>query len=411
MELLLGCIPARPFLVAACLWWVLAPAAAGQSPLRLDTVTAPGVHPVIEVRMSGSVMDQLLDSRGAKIEVTNVPFRFDDREALAESFRIRGRSSTNYMRKSFTVELDTAMAIPFDRDTLALRKFYLVSMNMDHHYFHNKLSFACLSQLGLFNLRQRYVEVRINRRSQGVYLLIQRPEDHLFDELNSAYFLRRGYKNRIEEDEFEGSFSEAFKDSCRQRFHQIYEAVDSLNGQALYTYLNERLNLRDYMRWMAFNYWFKNGDYSDEVFFYLPGKRADLPYEILAWDYDDIFADAPHEGPMARRQWLGDAMIFSAESILDRTIGQDEYLYRHYLEELRYVLSALPEEWLAKTCNDIYRQLYPFYQDKAILRVSRYDRGGSTSLKSLREALMNVYDDYLVQRRRELYQTLQAALR
>ena len=379
-----------------------------QPTLQLDTVQERKGHPVIDINMSSAVQDQVLSIRGKKLVIKDATLNLDGKRVTAEEIKLRGQSSLNYRRKSFTVDLEEETPLPFDHGPFSLKKFYLVSMNMDQHYFHNKLAYACLDKLDLFGLREGYVEVRLNNQTEGIYLMLQRPEDHLMDDLQARYYLRRGYKDSIDEDEADKSLSRELVKACRQRFNEIFQGNHGLRGEDLYRYLSERLDLQAYMRWMAFNYLVRNGDYSDEVYFYILDPQESLRFKLIGWDYDDIFASQPHEGQSARSQWLDDQLIFSAEGGLDRRIGSDEYLYRRYLQELEYVLETLDPEWLAQTCTGIFAQLSSFYRKNAIIRMAEYDRGKFTSKETLARALEQTYTVDLLQRRAETLKQLEA---
>ena len=63
-----------------------------------------------------------------------------------------------------------------------------------------------------------------------------------------------------------------------------------------------------------------------------------IRFDIIPWDYDDIFASGPHEGLKKRNQVLGDRLLFSSEASFDQAIGNDNYLYKEYLQDFEVVL-------------------------------------------------------------------------
>ena len=76
--------------------------------------------------------------------------------------------------------------------------FYLVSLSMDRNYYHNRLSFDLLNSLGLFDLQYAYSELKINGKSQGIYLILQRPQDWALKDQNSPYIVRRGRDHLVD---------------------------------------------------------------------------------------------------------------------------------------------------------------------------------------------------------------------
>ena len=77
----------------------------------------------------------------------------------------------------------------------------------------------------------------------------------------------------------------------------------------------------------CFQFFVQNGDYSDEVFFYIDPKIR--KFRIIPWDYDDIFANAPHEGGAENKKALSEINLFSTEDHLDEKIATDSYLIRY----------------------------------------------------------------------------------
>ena len=93
------------------------------------------------------------------------------------------------------------------------------------------------------------------------------------------------------------------------------------------------------MKWLAFNFIVKNGDYTDEVYFCI--DPAVDKFKFIPWDYDDIFAIAPHEGNAIKKDAIGNKLIFSSEDKLDQKIANDAYLYHIYLSVFQKTLKLL----------------------------------------------------------------------
>ena len=67
----------------------------------------------------------------------------------------------------------------------------------------------------------------------------------------------------------------------------IYKSLKKQNGEELYKTLNQWIDLDNYMKWLAFNFLVRNGDYTDEVFLYIDPEIN--KFKIIPWDYDDLF--------------------------------------------------------------------------------------------------------------------------
>ena len=172
-------------------------------------------------------------------------------------------------------------------------------------------------------------------------------------------------------------------------YKQLYRSLDKDTGEGLYKILSEYIDLEGYMKWLAFNFLVRNGDYADEVFFYIDPEIE--KYRIIPWDYDDIFAISPHEGKEQRNKILGDKLIFSSEDLLDQKIAADPYLYEGYLKRFKEVLDKLSPELLKNVIENSYAELYPFYSDEEIISNSKFDYYKDASLENLKDYMLSIY--------------------
>jgi spore coat protein H len=143
------------------------------------------------------------------------------------------------------------------------------------------------------------------------------------------------------------------------------------------------------MKWLAFNFLVRNGDYTDEVFFYIDPEIK--KFKIIPWDYDDLFLLAPHEGKDVSRKILGNKLIFSSEDQLDITIANDPYLYNIYLTGLRETLEALPVNTVKEAFENTYAELYPYYADNELISMSKYDSHKETNLTQLEKDMRALF--------------------
>ena len=156
------------------------------------------------------------------------------------------------------------------------------------------------------------------------------------------------------------------------------------------------MHVEDYMRWLAFNYIIKCGDYSDELYFYVDPETKRL--RIIPWDYDDIFMIHPHEGIKERNSKISpSSLVFSSEDKLDVKIANDPFLYAQYVKHYSAVFEELSPDHLENVLMNIYSDLSPLYQSSTILKVLSTD-GYQTSSKILRAELNNVYQFFEGQR-------------
>lgn len=121
--------------------------------------------------------------------------------------------------------------------------------------------------------------------------------------------------------------------------------------------VQQHLNVEKYMKWLAFNYLIQNGDYTDEVLFYQKGN--DTKFDIIPWDYDDLFNPNPHEtcvryvkkkNQISKIKKDGNhnnnnnsSKIYSLEDPIDRTVLSNSKIYNQYLD----VLNILRNQFLS----------------------------------------------------------------
>jgi spore coat protein H len=207
---------------------------------------------------------------------------------------------------------------------------------------------------------------------------------------NSPLLIRRGYNHDIRKLVTDKIIEKSDVKKYCSYYEQIYRYLNKYEGEALYKTLSERLDIDFYMKWLAFNFLVRNGDYTDEVYFYFdPGINK---FSIIPWDYDDLFFSAPHEGNVENRKILGDKLIFSAEDQLDKKIASDPYFYKIYLIQLREVLNQLSPEVLKRVFENTYAELYPYYSNSEIINMSGYDAYRNANLAKLQDYLSTLYD-------------------
>jgi len=309
-----------------------------------------------------------------------------------KKMNIRGESSLDYPRKSFSVKLEFPVFLP-DRDGMAyyeLRSFKLISLCMDYTYINNRLSFGLMEQAGLMPLYYKFVSLQLNGISQGVYMLIEDPELHALQE-GSPFIMRRHYHHQIRAYEYDSESAVHSEDAYKAWFTETYAKLPEYHGEDLFNFLNQRIDLDQYFRKMALDYLLKNGDSTDEVYFYDRDEGEHIVFGVIPWDYDDIFSTQPHE---VGREWaigkvfgarryqshrdvldqIRDKLIYSIEDDLDYIIATDSVLYARYMAAVRSLLLELGNEDVLEVMEQTQRELAPFYADDQVIFQSQYDQ-------------------------------------
>ncbi len=343
----------------------------------------------IIMEMSDSEYDALRATTGEKIDLKTVLLTINEDTIKAEEISTRGQTTLMFRRKSLGFKLKSEAVIRRGNKTDSFKKFSLLNLAMDQYYCRNRVAFGMMEEIGIFNLFHSYCDLRIKGKSEGVFMIIERPEDWAIRKEGSPLVLRRGYNHQIEKTK---SGKKSDRDDVKmylKQYRQIYKDINKFEGEELYKALSECIDLDGYMKWLAFNFIVHNGDYADEVFFYIDPEIK--KYKIIPWDYDDIFASAPHEGSLQRNKAIGDKLIFSSEDDLDKKIASDSYLYTVYLTTFKEVLEKLSPELLKQVFENTFAELYPFYSNKDIIRNSEFDVYKEATIDNLKSYLVTIY--------------------
>lgn len=343
-----------------------------------------------------------------KLKFYHVKTEINSISTKVSRIKVRGNSSKIYRRKSFAIKLPEAFPFYTPTDTLLLKKFYAVSLNMDKDYIRNAISYDVLGSFQICIPDHFFSVLNINDSSEGIYMIYYPPPDFALDNCDSHFVLRRGYNASID-NIYSDNLSKKEIKEYKRTFKMIYsEVIQKYHGHQLYDSLSAKLDLKNYFDWIAFNYLFNNGDYTDEVYFYW--STDDSRFKILPWDFDDILSNTPHEGMKARDESIKNRLFFSLEDKLDLAMVEDSYVYNEYLKEFHNFLQQFTPEELKSKLESIYRQLVPYYRNQNIIEQSKFDKYGLTNLSILKEDL-NVIFNMITTRRNSLISTAEVQMR
>ncbi|WP_133552585.1 CotH kinase family protein [Algoriphagus boseongensis] len=358
---------------------------------------------------SGKIQNQVnleLDSKelknlkavtGRKTNLNANRVLINEEEVTAVDIHTRGQTTLNFPRKSLSLDLEKSLEFGQGSRKVKMKHLILLSLAMDKYYVRNRLAFGMLQELGMLDFFYSYANLSVNQASQGIYFLVERPQDWAIQEIKSPIVIRRGYGHSIAKSKTEKNLSKEDTKKYVEAFKQIYHSSAMLSGESLYQPLSKIIDLENYMTWMAVNFLVRNGDYADEVFFYIDPKTG--LFKVIPWDYDDIFSAIPHEGKMMQSV-SSSKYIFSKEDDLDKKIADDPYLYSKYLEILKDVSARLSDSVLKEIFESTYAELYPYYSDPEILENVKFDLYPDASLDKLKQELAS--DFLLIQGARRL---------
>jgi spore coat protein H len=357
------------------------------------------IENVISFNISDLQYEALQSNTGEKYTIYTNRLIINGDTLEPKEISTRGQTTLMFKRKSLGFRLKSKASFRHADRTESLNKFSLISLSMDKYYCRNRLAFEMMEEIEIFKLFYSYCELRINGRSEGIFIIIEEPEDWALRKEHSPLVIRRGYNHIIEKTKTDNKTDRAHTKKYLGFYKQIYRSLDKQKGEELYKTLSQWIDMDFYMKWIAFNFLVHNGDYSDEVFFYIDPKIK--KYRIIPWDYDDIFAITPHEGKEQRHEAIGNKLLYSSEDKLDVIIANDPYLYQVYLNTLKEVLNKLSPVFLKKVFENSYAELFPFYINQEIISCSQYDYFKDANMENLKNYLFTLYSS--LRTSRDLY--------
>lgn len=350
----------------------------------------------IELKIKKGEYDELIYTKGKRIYFKSPEAKINGEKLAVKELHTRGKTTLHMRRKSLSFGLGSKAKFKHGQNKASMKKFNAVSLSMDKNYIRNRLAFEMMEELGLFGLFFSYSEIVINGETEGIYMIIERPQDWALKSKDSPFIIRRGFDNKIEKIKTGKEVDKSEIKDYKTIFNSIYKNLKKYDGEEFYKTYSEWLDLEMYMQWLAFNYFVRNGDYTDEVYFYI--DPTEKRYKIIPWDYDDIFAREPHEGKHLKKNNMKGKYIFSSEDKLDQKIASDPYLYSKYLDQLKLVLEKLHQDLLGDIFQSTYAELHPYFSRQDILEISRNDTYKGASLESLKKELQTIYEQLVMTR-------------
>jgi spore coat protein H len=110
-----------------------------------------------------------------------------------------------------------------------------------------------MEEIQLFGLFYSFCEIRINDQSEGIYLIIERPQDWAMKKKNSPLVIRRGYDHHIDKIKTGKKIEKPEAKNYKNYYLNIYKSLNKYEGQELYNTISQWLDLELYMKWLCIN--------------------------------------------------------------------------------------------------------------------------------------------------------------
>jgi hypothetical protein len=285
------------------------------------------------------------------------------------TMHLHGEHSLECARKSFTIDLDRSRGRHL-MPSSSTDEYNLIMTCQDEFYIHQLTASQLFRELGLFPLRSAVVELMIDDRSNGTYLLLEKYKEQLIQDFSRVTAVIRRRNDAVDVAP-EVKFAAVDEAAALADYAQILpDALRGLSDAALERTLRERMDLDRYLTWIALNNVLGSGDYVDELIFYAtetrdPNSGARRSYFTpMAWDTDDTFSPCHDASINALFDPMG--LLTCAESDFDRFIFADPHIYALYVDVLSRVLDFATEERFMQTLQHTKDVLYPFLERDSV---------------------------------------------
>lgn len=289
-------------------------------------------------------------------------------DAVPAKAHLRGNGSFRCERRSYTVNL-AGNAPRHLLPGAATDEFMLRSMCWDQAYVETYTFNQLLASEELFPLRYGYTEVVVAGVSQGVYELLERPEDGLpRAQARARALIRRRHDQVGVPANVEWSAPGA--DDALSDYEALVALTNTLSGDPLVDELRRRLDLAQYLRFVAVNSVLHNADYEDEVFF-LASERPETPrsyFTVMSWDPEDMLRLDCAWNQFERVDPWG--LMFCANAFLEYAVMDHAALYTRFVAELEGMLDRMTEAEFSAATEATAAALLPFFSDPAVRQAS-----------------------------------------
>lgn len=317
---------------------------------------------------------------------------WEDGALAPAQIHLRGQSSLLYCdRKSFAVDIDGDAPRRLMPGS-ATDEFLLVAMCMDRYYINQYPADLLSRRLGFFPLGVRFVELVVGGEHLGVYLLIEKPTRELRGD-NSRV---RGIVRRKEDSYGNPPEVEYGFESEQQALDDYQSLVDDIVGGAPLEQVEARMDIDQYLRWVALMTLIGNGDYIDEVYF-VSTETVDASlapadfYSVVGWDPDELFAPCHDDGEYAVEDPHG--MVFCAEAIIDHAFFADARIYARYVEVLASVLDEISADAYGAVLDEAVGQLDIYFRNEDIRRAMvELRQDGAGEVPSYQDVMEDIRD-------------------
>ncbi len=375
-----------------------------------------------EIRIEIAPEDAQLLKKGRYTAAHNPKITVNGVTQEADQLKTRGQNCLKAKRRCLGIRLPENVQIHRSgQEDFSTRRFNLASMFQDESYTTTNIGYRFYNQMGLFPPKFAYTTLYINNQPYGLYMLVEKPGALLRRQLDSPFIVRRAYFSSFYVKRYSGRRATYTnengedttipEESFKKVYRQIATVASNQRGEALYNYLNQKIDMEQYLQYLAINTLLRNGDYLDEVYFYATplNDQGSYRFKIMGWDPDGLFSP-PHIGfrnTLLARWERNKTLLYSLEAKLDRKIARDRYLYSQFKKVLNELLiQTFTEKGIKELFDKVHTDITPYLGEEGVLAGGKRDQRKAAYTKEGIENRLNSRFDRLLKRRVRLLERL-----
>lgn len=314
------------------------------------------------------------------------------------SIKTRGQNCLAAYRKCFSITLKEAIA-GLDK------KFILASLSQDHGYINYVLGLKFMEEAGVNFIQYKYVHIYINNKSYGLYLMLEKPEQVLVDRKGAVFVGRRSHWPKKDEIKF---YDQSTAPLAKKEYQLFYEKMittaNKLKGPRKHEYLKNHMDIESYFNWLATNVLLKNGDYDDELFYYVANHpKGDIYFEFMGWDYEDLFTKQHFVNKFLHPFSIRNTILYSLVQKLDYYIYKDKYEYSLFLQHMRNLMaSRFTNDKIKEIFHNVHKEIEPFLVQEVLLSSVKDDHVKVAYTKKYIEDLLKLRLSEVLKRAKDL---------
>lgn len=315
---------------------------------------------MMDLQVDSDELQMLNENRFSNLQVPGKLYYMNgengSRRMVRTYLEAQGAGSRYFTKWGYTFTLDGNEKI------FGLNRFNLSIQAYDKSKIRSIVTSRIFEKAGFHVFESHHAFLKINDKTEGLYLLTERVEEDFFNRRNIGvaelikvvFGAKFSYESRNHlSDNFEKKIPD---DDNYNNLADFISVLDTANPAHIMSIAGRYLNIRQYLTYHAVCSIINNVDGLTNNF-YLYRSAVGKPYEIIPWDFDKSF-------------FSSEPMGLYGDSDIIRKLFADQECYRIYKEIVRDLLETVfTEENLFPIIDSAYDSIREAYYKDPYLRI------------------------------------------